>query len=350
MFKAILSTGWCGVNLFFVLSGFLITGILLDTKEAENYFRSFYARRILRIFPLYYAVLTAILLLSRTHSFHVLRLYLPNSSEWPLYYSYLSNWHWSDDWNMIGHFWSLAVEEQFYFVWPVLVCFLPRKNILPLSLAGMLASLLLRIVIIAGSGSIPRLFHGTFTVGMDALLAGAAVACIVRDPAIAQLARKWIYLVGSLCLAAVSLSALHARTSVPWGWRAAWVFPCLSVCFAAAVFHTFVSRQNPNGIQRFLRTRVLTSFGKYSYGIYVYHVPILTIALICLSSRLGIGRSASMSFLFSLAVIATSYGVAVISYHAFEVRFLRIKRFFKPRLNTPDSSSTPRSIEVALKA
>jgi peptidoglycan/LPS O-acetylase OafA/YrhL len=109
-----------GVDLFFVLSGFLITGILLDTKDGPDYFRNFYARRFLRIFPLYYATLAATFLL-----IPAVRL----DAVW--YWTYLINYRFADvGWPRVaylGHFWTLAVEEQFYLVWPALVFFVPRR-------------------------------------------------------------------------------------------------------------------------------------------------------------------------------------------------------------------------------
>src|SRR5580698_6867484 len=139
----ITNAGWSGVDLFFVLSGFLITGILIDTKEAQNYFSSFYARRMLRIFPLYYAVLTLLVIVA----LHPTQIY---------YYLYLSNWLilLKDGWqpNVAGHFWSLAVEEQFYLIWPLCVWLLPKRYRLRFTLAGCVFALMLRLGLVATYG------------------------------------------------------------------------------------------------------------------------------------------------------------------------------------------------------
>src|SRR6185503_19750329 len=121
---AVAAAGWLGVQLFFVLSGFLITGILLDSRTRPQFFRTFYTRRTLRIFPLYYAFLASALfivpLLANVPDWHATAL-----RNQVFYWTYTSNWA-----NPLGyaipglsHFWSLAVEEQFYLFWPVVVFF-----------------------------------------------------------------------------------------------------------------------------------------------------------------------------------------------------------------------------------
>src|SRR5690349_12365341 len=121
--------GAYGVDLFFVLSGFLITGILLDTRDSANYFRTFYARRFLRLFPIYYGYLLVIaLVLPALH--HAVRTSMEDyGGSWGWYLAYLSNWkagHGASD-PFLGHFWSLAVEEQFYLLWPAMIFLVPRR-------------------------------------------------------------------------------------------------------------------------------------------------------------------------------------------------------------------------------
>jgi peptidoglycan/LPS O-acetylase OafA/YrhL len=111
-----LGIGWCGVDLFFVLSGFLITGILLDTKGTPQAWRNFYARRVLRIFPLYYLTLVAYfhLLPTAAHLLSRHGRYLRTEEAW--YWLYVCNW--SPSLGMaheqLTHLWSLSIEEQFY--------------------------------------------------------------------------------------------------------------------------------------------------------------------------------------------------------------------------------------------
>src|SRR5262249_2846553 len=116
----ILARGWMGVDLFFVLSGFLITGILLDSRGADGYFSSFYARRFLRIFPLYYGFLALwFLVLAYVFGSAYSDLFARERQVW--FWSYTANWGRPDELGALGHFWSLAIEEQFYLVWPLVV-------------------------------------------------------------------------------------------------------------------------------------------------------------------------------------------------------------------------------------
>jgi hypothetical protein len=119
----VLDLGWSGVDLFFVLSGFLITGILLDSRESHGYFRTFYARRVLRIFPLFFAYLFLVLVVFRyAWIWYSGRDLWSATNPW-WYFSYLLNWKPDHGYNdlYLGHLWSLAIEEQFYLVWPLVV-------------------------------------------------------------------------------------------------------------------------------------------------------------------------------------------------------------------------------------
>jgi peptidoglycan/LPS O-acetylase OafA/YrhL len=132
--------GWSGVGLFFVLSGFLITRILLRTRRAEGYFRSFYVRRALRIFPLYSGVLAFCTLLFVL--FPVLRPMFPGDRDRIFHWLYLGNWTpllAGEDQRRMGTFWSLAIEEQFYWIWPFIV-WKVRPSRLPFVAGGAIAT------------------------------------------------------------------------------------------------------------------------------------------------------------------------------------------------------------------
>src|SRR4051812_42732359 len=150
--RSVASLGWCGVDLFFVLSGFLITGILYDAKGSPHFFRDFYMRRVLRIFPLYYGVLFLVFIvvpllhpLTRAsdqqfiHNQHWLWLYMANipqalTNAWPL----------KTGWVNLNHFWSLAIEEHFYLIWPALVFLLQRRTLMRICTACIITALILR--------------------------------------------------------------------------------------------------------------------------------------------------------------------------------------------------------------
>jgi len=195
LFAYAMIPGWSGVELFFVLSGFLITGILLKSKTAENYFSSFYARRFLRIFPIYYLVLTAGLLAASHVSWW--NAVLPAAGKTRIaYYFYAQNWpmfwphHLFLRANVFGHFWSLAVEEQFYIVWPLVIWLLPENAILTLCSVGLVVALPLRVLMV-------HKFAYDFTAmalttsRVDGLLVGVILAILLRR---GQIPLRWIFL------------------------------------------------------------------------------------------------------------------------------------------------------------
>ena len=178
--------GWSGVDLFFVLSGFLITGILYDTKGTECYFRNFYIRRCLRIFPLYYGVLVL--------SFVVFPRVVISEPSSASSQSLLADqsWYWTylinvkialEGWpkvNFIAHFWSLAVEEQFYFVWPLLVFLWRRETLVKVCVACVVVALGLRIGFAFIGQDLPA--YVLLPSRMDALAIGGLLALLARDP------------------------------------------------------------------------------------------------------------------------------------------------------------------------
>ncbi len=140
--------GVFGVDLFFVLSGFLITGILLDAEGSPAYFRTFYSRRIFRLLPLYYIYLIFLaFFLPAIH--HLTRSSMTDyAGSWWWYIAYFCNWkpdHAASD-PYLGHFWSLAVEEQFYMIWPLIVAFTPRRYLARICVALIAFSLGLRCI------------------------------------------------------------------------------------------------------------------------------------------------------------------------------------------------------------
>ena len=155
VFDSVTSSSWVGVDLFFVLSGFLITGILYDTRQATNFFRAFYGRRLLRIFPLYYGFIFLLGVLT-------IPLQIDwRSREW-IYLLYLQNTHVMKNVHSaafspfitIDHLWSLAVEEQFYCVWPALVFFVKdRARLIKMAGLLMVGSMLVRLLMLYGHKS-----------------------------------------------------------------------------------------------------------------------------------------------------------------------------------------------------
>jgi peptidoglycan/LPS O-acetylase OafA/YrhL len=266
--------GWSGVDLFFVLSGFLITGILLDAKGAAGYFRAFYARRALRIFPLYYAYLAVLFWgvprLAPGADVHA------ESQGWM--WSYLSNVLFAREGGFqaspwAGHFWSLAVEEQFYLVWPLAVWALPRRLLAGLAAALVAGAFALRLGIHRTTFNATAAYVLT-PARADALAAGALVALAVRAPG--GLARlRWA--------APWGLAAAAAAVAAVWAWRGSffggdpavqvWGFGPLAAGWGALLVLALPGG-GPAGLGRALSAPWLRALGRYSYGLYVLHYPI----------------------------------------------------------------------------
>jgi len=336
--KYLFYAGWTGVDLFFVLSGFLISGILIDTREAENYFSSFYARRILRIFPLYYTVLTTLVILAHIMYRPEFDRFMAKPSDQIYYFFYLNNW-WiliKDTWhaNIIGHFWSLAVEEQFYLLWPACLWLIPKPWLFRVAVGGCIAASLLRIALVFAYGPSHAIGQNTFA-RMDTLLAGAACAVIVRDRSMAARVKSWlkpIMILTVLGFFSIQLFADQSRESGPYMQTIG--FSLIAAGCSALLLHIFLGQCEFSPEQRLFTTATLKAMGKYSYGIYVFHVPILMAVTVFFGKVLRLGINPWTSIAVFLALIALSFLTAELSYNLFEVRFLRLKNRFEPRIAT----------------
>ena len=331
------SYGWAGVDLFFALSGFLITGILLDTRKANNYFTAFYARRVLRIFPLYYSVLIVILVVASVwgHRPQV----VPLVADQKLYFLYLTNWLvlWKGQWggNILGHFWSLAVEEQFYLIWPLCVWLLISQRLAKVAVGASVIALLVRIFWVAHTGPSQAIVMATVT-RMDTLLCGALAAILFRQAQTLGVLRRWLPRISCaailLFIAGVGLVRLIHGPGGGSLFVETFGFTLLAVGFAALVLYAAASDGAETISQRALRNGVLTDFGKYSYGIYVYHVPLLGLFEFFIYRWLP--HALVLNFWFGVmsfaVVFAVSFYIAKVSYECFERRFLALKSHFEP--------------------
>jgi peptidoglycan/LPS O-acetylase OafA/YrhL len=329
--KMLLFAGWSGVDLFFVLSGFLITGILIDTKGARGYLKVFYARRILRILPLYYAVLTVIVVFASLRPGHWPNAVLPSPHDRIYYFFYLNNW-WPllrDSWhpNIIGHFWSLAVEEQFYLLWPLCVLLMSKRRILPVSAVGIVAALLVRLFLYLHFGPLRDIVENVFA-RMDSLLAGAFMAALVRLPETLRRAKPYVLTVASGCTAAILFINLGIHGFTYSEWYVVLVFSLLAAAFGGLVLYAFLTSEEHSLFQTVFRSKPLTTIGKYSYGMYVYHVPLIALASLFLTQPLDLRRNTLTSTLFIAGIIAITFVVAKLSFDLFELRFLRLKSKF----------------------
>ena len=309
---------WAGVDIFFVLSGFLITGILLSRKRAGgDYFSYFYRRRIFRILPAYIVALLAFGLIFGWTTFH----------PWPLMAFFGMNFQalWAKHPNPLP-LWSLAVEEQFYLVWPIIILLVSERVLLWLAIAAVLVTPFLRAIC-------TPLFPGEFYIYMltpfraDLLCAGAVMALLWKDrsPRFEQLCRTyaWIgFLFGFGALALVQLyPPLRLASNTPSANALDY-----SLSLVGSVSLLAWSLADRSWLRRFLSSRVMRFIGEISYTIYLIH---LTLFLL-------IYRYFHSPWLLFVAVFALTSLWATISWFVMERPLIR----FAARLPNRRSPST----------
>ena len=318
--------GWIGVQLFFALSGFLITAGLLDTQAARNYFSGFYAKRALRILPLYYAVLLILLVIvpMAAGSAGLLSTAVAHQASLWLF---VINWTHAPAYGF-AHFWSLAVEEQFYLFWPLVVYRLSPQRLLAVCLWIALGALAVRCGL-ALEGATSWTIYTVTPCRMDALALGAAGACLVRIPFLKAFADRRLPLLGgatlALFLVAMPLTSFYDDSRIAGETIG---YTILAWCGAVLVTGAAMTDGTaPSWVCRMLRWAPLRSCGKYSYAMYVFHELLHKLVSLPLIIRLyGSNPAPRVIFAGSLATFVASYGLAFLSYHGFEKHFLALKR------------------------
>ncbi len=334
--------GALGVDLFFLLSGFLITGILYDSRTDPNYFRNFYMRRVLRIFPLYYGVLAVVFLvvplIPPLRGSEIAGLRSEQAWAWlygvNLYLAIHGGWVLS----YLTHFWSLAVEEQFYLVWPLLVWLLAGRPrvFLTFSLAVAIASFGARIVAsLMGVNLVATTVLTPFQ--LDSLALGAFIAVYLRQPDGEAGVRR---LIVPLTVAGIGLLLLQFAIRHFSGHGDS-VLSLRSGAFhalLAALMLKALSAPAASGWAIFFRSRPMITLGKYSYGMYVYHHFFSHYFIVhgtedALASMIG-SRTAALA-IQAVVGMTSSMMIAWLSYEYFEKYFLKLKRFWSPAGTAP---------------
>jgi peptidoglycan/LPS O-acetylase OafA/YrhL len=330
--------GWIGVQIFFVLSGFLITGILLNEKGARHQFRNFYARRILRIFPLYYFVLIlAILLLPMLGVNSDWGIAKKSSEIW--FWVYLANWiiPIAGGGGGFSHFWSLAVEEQFYLVWPFVIILLKRRPLVIVCILLVITAAIARVLLISYNPDFAKWAAYEFTfVRWDALAIGALLAIIVRDEA-------WLVRLDGVAPKILVMSLLYMLNFIIIFHDFAPVETMISafnqtimaIISAVMLFRGVYQVKASHTVwQKLLQNGFLRDIGKYSYAIYVVHYPVV----IALGPYWGTYTGAlqqtspTVSTILRVTLAAVvSYFLARLTWVLIENPFLQLKRFFKTR-------------------
>lgn len=327
-----IKTGWTGVMLFFVLSGFLITGILWDSKSQEHWWRNFYMRRVLRIFPLYYW--TLLIVLGGAAAVGMLRVCL--SQIW-VFGLYLQNVPWLLHTAQtlaspvpMGHFWSLAVEEQFYLIWPFLLLWTKTlRQAKTLCLSVFLLSALFRVLVWTlhpdSFGNIQFLPTHAGELAM-----GGYLAIALRDGSWMRLER-WATLAMVLSFSGFVASCYvsHDLRGISQG-AMFYGLPCLTIFYAGLL----VQAMGTGVWNRLTSMAWLRWVGSISYGLYVYHVVLIPIYP-WIVERIAphAGRNTTL-MLDGMTGFAVSFLVAWLSFRFFETPFLRLKRRYKEEERT----------------
>jgi peptidoglycan/LPS O-acetylase OafA/YrhL len=321
-------SGWIGVDIFFVLSGFLITGILYESRNESHYYRRFYIRRALRLFPVFYGVCLVVLLLApllhvQWRWAYLAVLFYGTNIVLPL--------HSSPD--PVGpvritHLWSLAVEEQFYLLWPFAVHLLKtREKVLRLSIGVIIVAFAARVVALY-AGVPATVIYWELPTRMDSLAVGAALALLLRGPrkdfwesiARSSLVPLWLTV---LLIGVYEHGLDHLNPVTIVAGYTLLAFASASLIAEALRPFSRVALIFNNSVLRFL--------GKISYGLYVYHLliwtgakPVFAFLQLRLRSQLAAGIGIYVVFLGGTVLF--SY----LSYRFYELRFLRLKDKLAP--------------------
>jgi peptidoglycan/LPS O-acetylase OafA/YrhL len=321
--------GWTGVDLFFVLSGFLIGGILLSARESPNYFRVFYFRRVCRIFPAYFAYLLFMFLCYRyflpAHSAVAVESFLP-VMPWYSYVSFTQNiWMAARvtlGGTVIAITWSLAVEEQFYLTLPAIIRWISPRALPRLLVAGIITAPLLRLALLLDLKSRAQgAVYALLPCRMDSLLIGVLLALLLRRASFQEFisARsRWIWgLLAFLTLGMMYFNYLGEASPFP---TASFGYTWIAIFYAAIL--VLALTQSASLLARFLRNRWLRGLGVIAYGTYLIHVIVFTIVMTLLRGHTNIHWSFG-DLAAALFSIALTISIAQTSWLVFEKRFVR---------------------------
>jgi peptidoglycan/LPS O-acetylase OafA/YrhL len=335
---------WSGVDLFFVLSGFLIGGILLDQREAGNYFKVFYTRRACRIVPLYYCVLILFLLsflLGPAFRAKVPLLYDKSIPLW-CYFTFTQNFAMAANGNFgpgwLGVTWSLAIEEQFYLVLPFIIRFAPLRR-LPAMLGSLVVlAIAFRIIL---SAYFPESFVPPFVLmpcRADALMLGALCACLVRRPGFRErLANHTRQLYAAFGLLAAATAWTAVGSNLPGsGSMMVYGYSLLALLYVCLLLIAISEKRGP--VSLITRNPVLRWFGLIAYGVYLMHQPINGFCRYLWLPQNG-RADALAEQAVTVAAFVLTVMLASVSWLFFEKKIIAFGHTFKYRM--PDDSPTP---------
>jgi peptidoglycan/LPS O-acetylase OafA/YrhL len=322
---ALAKAGWAGVTLFFLLSGFLITGILWDSRGEEHWWRNFYVRRILRIFPLYYGSLILVLLAGAIGGqlrAELAYIWIPAL--------FLQNFpHLSDmerGFHPLGllHYWSLAVEEQFYLLWPLLLFLMKnRKQAAFLCLSVFVLSLTFRVAMCAVT-LYPESYSGLLLSRAGELALGGWLALMYRGSQWETLRRALPFAGVASGIVVIAVAWHEGTFQLNGSWQ-----NTLGLCAMTILLGTVLARSlQPGVLQRLASAAWLRWIGRISFGIYIFHLLFVRMYTSIALHLVGTGsRSTFMGVRWLVAAIG-SVTIAWLSFNFYETPFLRLKRRF----------------------
>lgn len=317
--------GWIGVPFFFVLSGFLITGILTDSKKAHNYFTVFYARRSLRIFPIYFLTILLVLVFGFINRMAVQDVWL--------YFFYVQNFKLSfNNWIIsfpfcANHTWSLAIEEQFYIFFPLLVYFLKERILIVVCFVLIVVAICTRYFLSIQFPGNPINWVNTFS-NLDFLSAGALISIGLKQKKQAII-NIVLFVLFCLTVCCVVLFKISFKNPINLTHINGQFFLVLLLFFAGIVIVNLVTKSN--AISRIVfENKWITYTGKISYGLYLYHFPLYFVIdyftnryqIIFVENGFGV-------YILAAVKLMVTFFSAVLSYHLIESRLLKYKSHFK---------------------
>lgn len=396
----LLAHGTTGVTLFFVLSGFLITGILYDSRDSPRYFINFYARRTLRIFPLYYAVVFASIILipvilpaiaqsvaspqvadlirSKVDRFGSIAGY--EWSFWLYVCNFAQAWVGKFMHGILGVCWSLAIEEQFYLIWPLIVFLCRGRRLVHACIAIIVGAFLLRVGMIItfhASGTTiaeplplanPLGIYVLTPCRVDGLAFGALLAVAARGGWASVDLRRWIkpakllVILGVPITIAIPLIEKAAGIGYPELGGMGPIDQSLGYSLQAAVYAAVIllalHARPGSGWSWVWTNRLMLALGKYSYALYLFHLPIRAVLRDMVFGPAMVGPNAGNArikfftvmgselpgqIVFMVIAGALSLLAAWISWHVYEKHWLKLKRFFPSAGDGPRGGGTPRT-------
>ena len=311
--KTLASFGQTGVSLFFVLSGFLITRILIREKNSTYFFRNFYLRRTLRIFPLYYLYLILVFIIIPLFNHQ----HPPDLSKQIYHWVYLQDFAITFNWDFVGpvHFWSLAVEEHFYLFFPLIVYYLKENHLLYAIVAILLSSLIVRFIMNKNGYEV---FYFTFS-RLDELSLGAILAVLeAKNKITQQVAHRFIYLFIIIALPTMLLWLVYSKQANESIQVTKYLLISLSYF---CIIGFIISAPNSNFVKKSLQFKPLVYIGKISYGLYVYHG-------LCFHYLASVYRGNSIVVLF-IGSFLFAIIISSMSFYVFESFFFRYKDYYK---------------------